>query len=253
MRTAIVALSLAAPLAIGAEPSAQPAAAEARLATIAAFSAAKPGAGLPPGWRELVAPRARPPRFALVDDAGVTVLRVASEGEAGAAAHEIRVDAARRPILAWRWKVDHVVERADLATKAGDDFAARVYVFFDVPASELALGDRVKLLLARVIHGEALPGAAICYVWDNRHPPGTAVWSPYTDRVRIVVLESGTERAGQWTEERRDLIADYRAAFGAKAPLHDVSGVAVGNDTDQTASAATAWFGDVRIAAGGGS
>ncbi|HET7547331.1 MAG TPA: DUF3047 domain-containing protein, partial [Usitatibacter sp.] len=83
-------------------------------------------------------------------------------------------------------------------------------------------------------------------------PPGTAAWSPYTDRVRIVVLESGAERAGQWTEERRDLIADYRAAFGATATLHDVSGVAVGNDTDQTASSATAWFGDMRITAEGG-
>jgi hypothetical protein len=116
----------------------------------------------------------------------------------------------------------------------------------------LSFTQRVRISIARAIYGRDVPTAAICYVWDNRHPPGTAAWSPYTDRVRIVVLESGAERAGQWTEERRDLIADYRAAFGAKARLHHVSGVAVGNDTDQTASAATAWFGDVRIAAEGG-
>jgi hypothetical protein len=242
----MLALTLAAPLAMNAKPAGE------TPVTIAPFSVEKPRDGLPEGWRELVPPHAKPPRFALVAESGTTVLRVASQGEAGAAAHEVRVGAARRPILTWRWKVDHVVERADLATKAGDDFAARVYVFFDVPASELSFGDRVKLLLARLLYGEELPSAAICYVWDNRHPPGTAAWSPYTDRVRIVVLESGAERAGQWTEERRDLIADYRAAFGAKAPLHHVSGVAVGNDTDQTASAATAWFGDVRIAAEGG-
>jgi hypothetical protein len=219
---------------------------------VSAFSVQAPGAPLPAPWRELVPPRAKAPSFALVGDAGVTVLRVHSEAAAGTVAHALRVDPARRPMLAWRWKVDRVVETADLALKSGDDFAARVYVFFDVPAAELPLADRIRLAIARLIHGEALPGAAICYVWDNRHPLGASSWNPYTDRVRTVVLESGPARAGQWVEERRDLVADYRAAFGARAPLHDVSGIAAGNDTDQTHESATAWFGDFRIESAGG-
>ncbi len=219
---------------------------------VSAFSAQSPGAPLPASWRELVPPHAKAPSFALVDDAGVTVLRVHSEEAAGTVAHALRVDPARRPQLAWRWKVDRVVEAADLAVKGGDDFAARVYVFFDVPAAELPLADRVRLVIARLIYGEALPSAAICYVWDNRHPPGASSWSPYTDRVRTVVLESGPARAGQWMDERRDLVADYRAAFGTRAPLHDISGIAAGNDTDQTRESATAWFGDFRIETAGG-
>ncbi|HSN20636.1 MAG TPA: DUF3047 domain-containing protein [Usitatibacter sp.] len=240
MRAALLALSLAAPIALAADAGSVP-----------AFSSQAPADRLPPGWSELVPPRAKAPRFSLVAEAGTTVLRVSSEGEAGAAAFALRVDPARRPILAWRWKVDRVVEKADLASRGGDDFAARVYVFFDVPARELPLGARVRLALARLLYGAQLPGAAICYVWDNRHPSGTAAWSPYTDRVRMVVLESGTARAGTWTEERRDLVADYRAAFGAEAPLHDISGIAVGNDTDQTGEAVTAWFGDLRLVEGG--
>jgi hypothetical protein len=47
-------------------------------------------------------------------------------------------------------------------------------------------------------------------------------------------------------------VADYRAAFGAGAPLHDISGIAAGNDTDQTHESATAWFGDFRIETAGG-
>jgi hypothetical protein len=105
----------------------------------------------------------------------------------------------------------------------------------------------VKLALARLLYGEALPAAALCYVWDNRHPAGTSAWSAYTDRVRVVVLESGAARVGEWVEERRDVAADYRAAFGANAPLHEVSGVAAGNDTDQTGESASAWFGDFRF------
>lgn len=246
----MLALSLAAPVAIGAPAAPSSAKGEGAVA-IPAFSASKPMPGLPPRWRALVPSGAKPPTFDRVEDAGVTVLRVRSQDAAGAAAYAVHADLARAPILAWRWKVDRVVERADLATRAGDDFAARVYVFFDVPSSELALGDRIRLALARLLHGGELPSTAICYVWDNRHPAGTAAWSAYTDRVRMVVLESGNERAGQWVEERRDLAADYRAAFGESAPLHPVSGVAVGNDTDQTGEAATAWFGDVSIDAGG--
>ena len=235
-----MALAAAAPFALAADAPAP-----------RAFSASAPGA-LPAPWRLLVPPRARAPEVALVDDGGVTVLRVRSADAAGTAAQPLALDPSRTPVLAWRWKVDRVVGAADLATRRGDDFAARVYVFFDVPAAELPLGTRVKLLLARVLYGEALPAAALCYVWDNRHPAGTSVWSAYTDRVRVIVLESGAARAGEWVEERRDVAADYRAAFGAGAPLHPVSGVAAGNDTDQTGESATAWFGDLRFEAAGG-
>jgi hypothetical protein len=242
----MLALSLVAPVS-SAGPSAP---GPAQPAAIPAFSTQGPGEGLPAGWRALVPPHAKAPRFARVEQDGTTVLQVRSHGEAGAAAVALHADAARTPVLAWRWKIDRVVGRADLATKAGDDFAARVYVFFDVPATELPFGARAKLALGRLLFGAELPSAAICYVWDNRHPKGTAVWSAYTDRVRIVVLESGAALAGRWVEERRDLAADYRAAFGERAPLHAISGVAVGNDTDQTGEAASAWFGDLELEGG---
>jgi len=244
----MLALSLAAPMAVGAAPG-QPNGDEA--VAIPAFSSAQPAPGLPAHWRALVPSGVKPASFDLVEDAGATVLRVHSRDAAGAAAYALPTkDGTIAPTLSWRWKVDRVVEGADLATRAGDDFAARVYVFFDVPASRLPLGDRIRLALARLLHGERLPSTAICYVWDNRHRVGTTAWSPYTDRVRMVVLESGTGRIGQWVAERRDLAADYRAAFGANAPLAPVSGVAVGNDTDQTGETATAWFGDLVLAVG---
>ena len=246
MRAVLPALALAAPIAIG--PAAPPAGSEAAIATIPPFSASRAMPGLPPRWRELVASHAKPPEFALVDDGGATVLRVRSQDAAGAAAYAVRAELSSRPILSWRWKVDHVVAGADLATKAGDDFAARLYVFFDVPSSELPFADRVRFAFARLLNGGELPTTALCYVWDNRHPVGTSVWSAYTDRVRVIVLETGAARAGRWVDERRDLAADYRAAFGAQAPLHPVSGIAVGNDTDQTRGTATAWFGDLALA-----
>jgi len=142
-----------------------------------------------------------------------------------------------------------VVADADLARRSGDDFAARVYVFFDLPLAELPLAARIMLGVQRLLHGADLPTAALCYVWDNRHAPGTRAWSAYTGRVRMVVLESGNARANQWVAERRDLAADFQAAFGKRARIPPITGIAAGNDTDQTGASATAWFGDFRLEA----
>jgi len=216
---------------------------------IAPFSRAKPGDALPAGWRPLTLPKIAAPDMRLVEEDGATVLRSRAAAAAGTVTHALDASPAQRPILAWRWKVDRVVERADLAEKSGDDFAARVYVFFDVPVDALPFGARVKALLARAIWGETLPTAAICYVWDNRHAPGTSAWNPYTDRVRTVVLRSGSP--GAWSSESRDLEADFRAAFGAQwaKPVPRVTGIAAGNDTDQTGETVTAWFGDFTLGA----
>ena len=218
-------------------------------AAIAPFSLAKPGKALPEGWRPLELPRVPPPEFALVQDSGTTVLRSRAVAAAGTVTHALDALPAERPLLSWRWKVDRVVERANLAERSGDDFAARVYVFYDVPVESLAFAQRVKALLARTVWGEMLPTAAICYVWDNRHAPGKSAWNPYTDRVRTVVLRSG--RAGAWAQESRDLEADFRAAFGAQwpGPVPRVTAIAIGNDTDQTGETVTAWFGDFALEA----
>ncbi len=216
---------------------------------IAPFSVVQPGASLPSPWRLLKLPKVAPPEFALVADLDATVLRVRASAAAGTVAHALDVATVERPILSWRWRVDRVVERANLADKSGDDFAARVYVFFDVPVSTLPVSARLKVMLGRAIWGESLPTAALCYVWDNRHPVGTRVWNPYTDRVRTIVLRSGS--AGAWQPERRDLDADFREAFGPQwaGPTPRVTGIAVGSDTDQTRESVTAWFGDLALEA----
>jgi hypothetical protein len=221
---------------------------------IVPFSAAAPGEGLPHGWRQLTLPRIRPPEIEVVADEGAAVLRVRSRAAGGTAAFALPASAsAVGGRLAWRWKIDRVVEKADLRRKSADDFAARVYVFFDVPRQKLGLGERTKMKLAKLLYGAEAPPAVICYVWDNRHPVGTSAWSPYSRRVRTIVLQSGDGRAGQWVAESRDVDEDFRAAFGATwkdGGVPRVSGVAAGNDTDQTGDSVTAWFGDIRLEGG---
>jgi hypothetical protein len=213
-------------------------------AAIPRFSAAAPGA-LPAGWEAVTIPYRRAAEIALVRDQERTVLRVHSDDAFGSAAHRFRADPTRSPILSWRWKIDRVVQSANLEEKDREDFAARVYVSFDVPLEELPLVTRTKLRIARAFFGE-VPAAALCYVWDNRHAPETSTWSPHYGHVRVVVLRSGSALAGQWVEERRDVDADFRAAFADhhRGPTPAIAAVIAGNDTDQTHESVTAWFGD---------
>lgn len=215
---------------------------------IAAFSAMDPAQPIPPAWYEIKLTRLKSPEYSLVRDEGATVLRVYASSAGGSLVHRVDVDPKGKPRLAWRWKIDHVVQAGDLDRPEGDDYAARVYVMFDLPLSELPFGLRAKVRLARLLHSD-VPAAAICYVWDNRHPVGTMRPNTHVGSVRMIVLRSGPEGAGKWATESRDLDADFRAAFADLAPhaTPRIVGIAVGNDTDQTHENVTAWFGDLHI------
>ena len=209
------------------------------------FSRMAAGESLPADLKPIFLPGVARNRIALVKDKGATVLQVVSDNSAGSVTLPYRVDPATTPVLSWQWKVSRSLTSADMRHKSGDDYAARIYVFFDVPLASLSFGERTTLRLARAISGTDVPTAAICYVWDNRHPIGTTGDSPYTGRVKKIVLQSGEAHSGEWVRESRDVAADFRRLFGREAPR--VTGVAVGNDTDNTHEKVIAWFGDVEF------
>ena len=221
----------------------------ASFAAVFAAGAAVAASELPSGWKLVTLPRVKPAIVEGAPDEGADAIRIEASAAAASAARTLDADPSATPMLAWRWKVDRVVAGADLARKDGDDYAARVYVTFDVPFDSLPFGARTRIRLARLLYGAELPTAAICYVWDNRHPPGTTAWNAYTDQVRMVVVESGEANAGRWREEVRDLAADFRAAFGARhpGPVPRITGVAVSSDTDQTGERVVAAFAGVRL------
>ena len=208
------------------------------------FSTLSPGERLPAGWTHQTLPSVeRANRFDLVSDQGTTVLRVRSERSASSLAVALRVDPAKTPRLRWRWRVSNVVTASDLRRKDADDYAARVYVLFDLPSERLSVRDRLRIAAARLLHGARLPAAALCYVWGNAQAVGEAGWNPYTDRLRMIVVDSGPTHVGQWRELVRDVASDFRAAFGG--PVPPISGLALGADTDNTGEAVEARFADL--------
>lgn len=213
---------------------------------VSPFSGATPAAPVPTPWlRQSLPGVERQNTFELVADAGRTVLEVRSDAAASTLTHALAIDPAQSPRLQWRWKVSRALTGSDFSRKSGDDYAARVYVLFDYPVEKLSLGDRVKMSLGRTLYGAELPTAAIAYVWGTAQKPDETGPNPYTDRVQMIVVDSGGGQAGQWREVERDLAADFRAVFGDEAPR--VVGIAVSADTDNTGEAVVARFGDLRF------
>ncbi|MES2858820.1 MAG: DUF3047 domain-containing protein [Pseudomonadota bacterium] len=217
----------------------------------ARFSGASVGTTLPNGWSVQPIPGVeRQTRFDLVTADGGTVLRARADNAAASLRARVDIDAATTGQLAWRWKTERVLATADLTSKQGDDFAARLYVFFDRKAAQMSLAERVAYKLGRARYGDQLPAAALCYVWDNRQPVGTMRDNAYTGFVKMIVATSGTARQGDWVTLQRDIAADYRRAFGTAPPR--ITGIAVAVDTDNTGESTVSWFGDIRFAARAG-
>lgn len=175
---------------------------------------------------------------------GVHALEVHSNASMSLMARPLTVDLQATPVLCWRWRVDAVIASAHMQQRQGDDYAARLYVSFQLPASAMGLGLRTKLALARAIWGPSLPDAAINYVWDNRHPIGTEQPNVYTDRAIMVVQRSGNAQAGRWVEERRHVLQDVSRLFSAQAQAVQL---AVTADTDNTGQTAHAGFADMHF------
>lgn len=162
-----------------------------------------------------------------LDDGVDPVLRLDSRRAASALVRRVVFDAPRRGFLSWRWKVMGTVGAGrDPRKKSGDDFAARVFVVFD---DDFGSGG----------------ARAVCYVWSADQPLGATFPSPYTDRVAIIVVESGDAAAGRWSRVRRNFIDDYTTFFGDTPKT--ITGVALMTDTDNTASATTSFFDDIRF------
>jgi hypothetical protein len=220
---------------------------------IAPFSAAAAGSALPPPWHVVTLPKIpRHTTYTIADDDGRRAVRAEADASYANVVHPLDADVSAVPVLRFSWKVDRFPDNSDLATKEGDDIAAKVCVLFDEPLDRLSFIDRTKVQLGRQLFDPLLPAATICYVWDRTLPAGRWLANAYADRVRMLVLRSGAAgERGRWFDERRDLRADFAQAFAGEATggLPKVSAIAFATDADNTRGRAAAWFGDIALTA----
>jgi len=161
--------------------------------------------------------------YHLVKEDGRAVVKATSHDTASGLIRKISFQPSKHRYLRWSWKIAGTIKGGDEKLKSGDDYAARIYIVF--------------------------PGKyfwqmkAINYIWANKLTKGNFVPSAYAAGSKMVAVESGNGKAGQWLTEERDLLADYRTLFGTDPP--EAEAVAIMTDTDNTGGVAEAWYGDI--------
>jgi hypothetical protein len=214
---------------------------------LAVFSALKPGEPVPPAWRNWVMSRFQIlSRYQLVEDGGATVLKGrAEQGSASGLLHPVDLDPREWPIISWRWKV------MDLAPTDGspDDSPARIMVSFEGDLQKLPFSDRIFYDQFRLFTGQQLPYAGVMYVWGSRTPRGGVAPNRYTSRIKMIAVESGKEKLGEWLEETRNVEEDYRSLFGEE-PGRIVS-VGLMTEADGSDRVLEAYYGDIAFRAPG--
>jgi hypothetical protein len=213
---------------------------------VAPFSSAKPGTSLPPGWGPfIIAAGKRHTEYRLVEDQGQTVLNAKAEGAASALSSPVKLDIRAAPMLEWRWKVAGLIEGADNSVASKEDSPARVVLGFDGDRSKFTVLERASASVSKSANNRELPVSQLIYIWSNHAPVGTIIPNPRTKRVQMVVASSGAAGVGKWQTLSRNVLEDFRRAFGEEPGM--LTDVGVLTDTDNTQGTAEAWYGDIRF------
>ncbi len=155
-------------------------------------------------------------------------LRATSKASASGMFLERSIDLSKTPYLHWQWRIENTLKNQQELSRAGDDYAARIYV---------------------IISGGILfwRSRALNYVWSSSQPINSHWPNAFTAHAQMLALRSGDELKNQWLNERRDLRADLKSYLGED--IQQIDGLAIMTDTDNTGQSATAYYRDVYFAA----
>jgi len=181
--------------------------------------------GLAPAWKEKEF--AGRTTYRVVACESGQCLSASSHDAASGLVYPLDLQPQAYPILHWRWKIADTIPGGDARGKTTDDYAARIYVIFP--------------------HWFFPMTRTINYIWANRLPQGDSIVSSYTSNSIMLAVRSGRERRGEWLEERRDVLADYRRLFGEEPGK--IGAIAIMTDTDNTGQTAQAWYNDISFSA----
>jgi DUF3047 family protein len=185
------------------------------------FAKAKVGE-FPPDWK--VRKDAGKEVYTVQEENGRKFLRAVSRGLGIQAAKPHEWDPAEYPVLAWSWRPQQFPEGANERTSKTNDSAIAVYAVW--PHSPVSV-------------------KSLKYVWSAVVPVGTHLTSS-RDLTQVRVLESGTDRKGQWVEERVNVLEDFKRYFGGDS-VPKAEGIAVLTDSDDTKGVAAGDYADFRL------
>lgn len=196
-------------------------------------------------WNHFKLPGKSPSQFTYTRQDGRDVMAVLSVASASMMRREVRVAADRLQAVRFSWKVPALIAGADMAQRESDDSPVRVVLAFEGDRSKFSQRNAMLSELSRALTGEEMPYATLMYVWANDGEAGRVIVNPRTDRIRKLVVETGSDHLGQWRDYQRDVRADFERAFGE--PPGALVGIGIMTDSDNTRGQASAWYGPVKV------
>jgi len=194
-------------------------------------------------WQPFSLPGKRATLYEPQEIDGLAVVGAQADSSASLLRERLRVEPDALGDISFSWKVPRLMPQADVRVRETEDAVVRVVMGFAGDESRLSARNQSQFDLAAMLLGERPPYATLMYVWDANAPLGSIVTNSRSDRVRKIVVDVGGSALNEWHSHRRNIAADFQAAFG-EAPGALVS-VALMTDADNTAGQASAWYGPV--------
>lgn len=216
---------------------------EADRITIGEFIAEKEADGSPKGWKTVTYFNTAPTSYQVIKYQGKYILNAEGIGTCSSLFREVKAELKDYPIISWKWKISNVIRQAIETQKDRNDSAARVIIVFKTRPEEITLWYGLEYLISRALRKDEPLGPRIEYIWGNKIEKGRILDNPSVKCSRVIVLETGEGKANQWIWEKRNLIEDYRAAFGTDP--EGILALGLQTDTDQSNEGITAYYGEI--------
>lgn len=168
-----------------------------------------------------------------------SAIKATTIGGASALYRNVAINLDTTPLLNWSWRVDNIFPIKNERIKAGDDFAARLYV---------------------VVKEGPLPWQtkALNYVWSNNTSLSEQIndkrlsarphWdNPFTSKAAMIAIQAGEKGLGNWHSHQVNIKEDYYRVFGKR--ISKIDGIALMTDADNAGHSATSYFGSIFFSA----
>ena len=195
------------------------------------------------GWRHFTLPGKTATVYDFARKDGRDMLTAKAGVSASMMRRDVNIAATKLDTVNFSWQIPELIAGADLAERDLDDSPVRIVLTFEGDKSKFSAKNAMLSELAQVMTGEPMPYATLMYVWCNKRQAGSVVINPRTDRIRSVVVESGSKNLRQWLDYQRNIHADFEKAFG-EVPGNLIS-VGIMTDSDNTKTHIAAAYGKV--------
>jgi len=197
-------------------------------------------------WKEVFFEKIKTHSIYTIDKSdSVSALKLNSDSSASALVYKNKFDIYNTPNIEFSWKINKVIHGADGSTKVGDDYPVRIYIMFEYDPVKSGIKDKAVFNTLKYFYGEYPPESSLNYVWSNIEYKTPMINSPYTDRVKVLFLNSGNASAGKWIVHTRNVLDDYKKFFKKNPPKFATLGIMI--DTDNTGKIAESYIDYIRI------